>query len=1233
MRFFSLLRRFCGVVVLLLSTVTIQAQTKTYNSLLWEITGNGLAKPSYLFGTMHISNKMVFHLSDSFYMGIRNSDVVAIELNPEQWQNELPRMTKQSDLYKYYNANYYTDYFKENSFTGGDFISLLQGALRYEPELNDDLLYRNESRMDNFQEDTYLDLYIYQTGKKLGKQTAGVETFMGSQRMMMEALVDAANDKDKKAKNTRGSETYELGQSLQDAYRRGDLDMLDSINKITEYAESFTEKFLYKRNEMQAASMDSIMQAHKSLFVGVGAAHLPGKRGVIEILRKKGYKLRPVFMQDRDAVQKHYIDSLTAPVHFTTQYSADSFISVAAPGHLNDLGNTNVSLKHYADMGNGSYYMVMRIRTNTLFNGYDQQKVYKIADSLLYENIPGTIQSRNTINKNGYDGMDIVTRTKKGDIQHYQLFITPTEAIIFKMGGKGNYVAGKEAEEFFGSITFKEKQTKTDWKPFTPASGGFAVKMPVIPQSTFISSSPTDGLPEWRYESVDPANGDHYAVFRKSMYSFDFIEADTFEQFLMLESFGSSDQWEDAKTVTSTVVAGRPVRSISFKTKDGEYIKAAAVLFGPQYYLLVHRSNQKAADDGMFFNSFAFTPFRYGEAKMFTDTTQNFSVLTPVKPSFDKDVMDMMSYAKRNEQILKKDVSYNSSPENATANFISEETGEVVVVNTYKYPGYYFSKDSTKFFQYLFNPDSSLVLKRKELVQKGEGTKAWLMEWSDTATTRRLRKLVIQKGLNLLTANTNIDSTLPVSSFVSDFFKTLNFYDLKPSADLFTNKQAEFFKDYYSKDTTVSKRAKSALSSLYYGKEGYPEIIKALKKLDKKDKDYLEIKTKFIDELGFIDDKEVVNDVIGNLKEIYVASGDTTIFQNSALKALTRLKNPKATTVFKDLILQDPPAFDESYEYTGLFAAYEDSLKLATALYPEILNLTTIEDFKAPVRNILAALVDSNYVKPEVYDDYVGNIYFDAKIALKKLQNAKEVSDQHSNNNEDRNDDNPYTTTTTTRENYPSSDMNTYINLLAPYYDKNPNLPAFFNKLLSLNNDRIKMAAALALVKINKPVADSVWTSITNNKSMRTVLARSLTAIHKENLMPAKYRTQNAIAASALYNGLGNRADTLVEINKRPFVYEGKNLVVYFFKYKATDDDTWKMAISSVATEKGKDAKPEYEFMRFAEKKLPGSTTLVQKQQDEEFKKVLVGIRNSGRQFYGDNNDNTSYPSPDASED
>src|SRR5215207_1449454 len=85
-------RFFCSVSLSLLSLFA-QAQSTginhKYPSLLWEITGNGAKKPSYLFGTMHVSSKMAFNLSDSFYLAIRSANVVALETNPESWQEDM----------------------------------------------------------------------------------------------------------------------------------------------------------------------------------------------------------------------------------------------------------------------------------------------------------------------------------------------------------------------------------------------------------------------------------------------------------------------------------------------------------------------------------------------------------------------------------------------------------------------------------------------------------------------------------------------------------------------------------------------------------------------------------------------------------------------------------------------------------------------------------------------------------------------------------------------------------------------------------------------------------------------------------------------------------------------------------------------------------------------------------------------------------------------------------------
>ena len=56
---------------------------------MWEISGNNLREPSYLYGTMHVSEKIAFHLSDTFFIGLKNCDMVALELDPEDMVEDM----------------------------------------------------------------------------------------------------------------------------------------------------------------------------------------------------------------------------------------------------------------------------------------------------------------------------------------------------------------------------------------------------------------------------------------------------------------------------------------------------------------------------------------------------------------------------------------------------------------------------------------------------------------------------------------------------------------------------------------------------------------------------------------------------------------------------------------------------------------------------------------------------------------------------------------------------------------------------------------------------------------------------------------------------------------------------------------------------------------------------------------------------------------------------------------
>ena len=151
------------LLLFILSSFWSYGQKKTapeYPSLFWEISGNGLAKPSYLFGTMHVSSKMVFHLSDSFYLALKNVEAVALELNPELWQGQMVSLNKFKNSYTNFVQAPRGDYLTENSFRINKYSDELKMALSSEPTIVNSLLYRTYKDKEDFEEDTFLDLYI-----------------------------------------------------------------------------------------------------------------------------------------------------------------------------------------------------------------------------------------------------------------------------------------------------------------------------------------------------------------------------------------------------------------------------------------------------------------------------------------------------------------------------------------------------------------------------------------------------------------------------------------------------------------------------------------------------------------------------------------------------------------------------------------------------------------------------------------------------------------------------------------------------------------------------------------------------------------------------------------------------------------------------------------------------------------------------------------------------------------
>jgi uncharacterized protein YbaP (TraB family) len=75
------LRTFLSILLCVFTSSISFSQQTWPNTLLWRISGHGLSKPSYLFGTLHLQDKRLFNFGDSLYQSIEAVDGFALEID------------------------------------------------------------------------------------------------------------------------------------------------------------------------------------------------------------------------------------------------------------------------------------------------------------------------------------------------------------------------------------------------------------------------------------------------------------------------------------------------------------------------------------------------------------------------------------------------------------------------------------------------------------------------------------------------------------------------------------------------------------------------------------------------------------------------------------------------------------------------------------------------------------------------------------------------------------------------------------------------------------------------------------------------------------------------------------------------------------------------------------------------------------------------------------------------
>ncbi|HEY6093901.1 MAG TPA: TraB/GumN family protein [Gallionellaceae bacterium] len=262
--------------------------------LLWQITSPDSGKRSYLFGTIHSEDPRVTRLAPPVQAAFDRSSRYVMEIIPDQASMQAASQAMLLDQ--------------------GESLQALLGQPLYDktvqalkqlgvpPEVTDRfkpwaaMVIMSMPRSKTGQ---VLDFVLYGAAIKAGKPQSGLETALeqisvfdslplDEQKVLLEDAVALFPQMDSMMEQMHVAYlSRDLGKlvALSDQYnRQGNAELANKINAM----------LIDQRNKRMAERMEAYLR-EGGAFVAVGALHLPGEQGLLQLLRKRGYVVTSVY--------------------------------------------------------------------------------------------------------------------------------------------------------------------------------------------------------------------------------------------------------------------------------------------------------------------------------------------------------------------------------------------------------------------------------------------------------------------------------------------------------------------------------------------------------------------------------------------------------------------------------------------------------------------------------------------------------------------------------------------------------------------------------------------------------------------------------------------------------------------------------------------------------------------------------------------------------------------------
>lgn len=260
-------------------------------SLLWKISGKGLSKPSFLFGTIHMICQSDFLWTEAMKKSLQESEEVCMEMDMDDPGLTMQVAAGMIDLSGKKLKDYFTPeqyavlerYAKDSLGMGLEMFQMMKPIV---------LLPLFTTGSSNCDSPMSYEMKIMEDAKDQQKEITGLETAQEQMDVMnsiptdslVAELVEMAEGK---------AEDDKMYIKMVEAYKAQDLPVLYQAMKESGGLSGEWNSFLDDRNKRWISRMESKMKKQR-MFFAVGAGHLYGDVGVINLLRKAGYKVEAV---------------------------------------------------------------------------------------------------------------------------------------------------------------------------------------------------------------------------------------------------------------------------------------------------------------------------------------------------------------------------------------------------------------------------------------------------------------------------------------------------------------------------------------------------------------------------------------------------------------------------------------------------------------------------------------------------------------------------------------------------------------------------------------------------------------------------------------------------------------------------------------------------------------------------------------------------------------------------